>query len=98
MFSEVYYIIRSRTDGRYLTAHPEDSNNPKYSGYLLVFKADFEALSFLNTHGADVASRLAVESVPGNQLKNLLQRWGFAGIGWVQDPLIPRVEFLSQEG
>ncbi|MEY3333912.1 MAG: hypothetical protein RLZZ176_2215, partial [Cyanobacteriota bacterium] len=50
----VYYIIRSRTDGKYLTARVHDNT----SGYLLLFKEDFEALSYLNTHAADLASRL----------------------------------------
>ena len=60
-----------------------------------MFGEQFDALSYLNTHGADVAERFAVESVPGNQIKNLIQRWGFTGVGIVQDPLIPTVEFFS---
>ncbi|MTJ10819.1 MULTISPECIES: hypothetical protein [unclassified Anabaena] len=87
----VYYIIRSRTDGKYLTARVDDGT----SGYLLLFKEDFEALSYLNTHAADLASRLTVESVPSTQVGGLLKRWGFAGVGIVNDPLLPEIEFLK---
>jgi hypothetical protein len=65
--------------------------------YLLVFKEHYDALSYINTHGADVADRFAVESIAGTQLGNLLKRWGFAGMGMVQDPLLPRIEFLQHE-
>ncbi len=93
MLSEVYYLLRSRVDGKYLVAKPNP--NQAESTYLLMFREDFDALSYLNAHGADVAERFAVESITGNQLKNLLQRWGFKGVGIVQDPLTPQVEFLS---
>ena len=97
MFSQVYYVIRSTTDGRYLVAHPEiNSETANTTGYLLMFSQDFEALSYLNTHGKDVANRFAVESVPGSQLKNLLKRWSFAGVGVVRDPLLPSIEFFAQ--
>lgn len=96
MLSQIYYLIRSRTDGRYLVAHPnQDLPLGKASGYLLLFREQFEALSYLNTHGFDVAEQFAVESIPGTQLGGLLQRWGFAGVGIVQDPLLPKIEFLS---
>lgn len=94
--SQIYYLIRSRADGRYLVAHPRVGNEPKLqAGYLLMFREDFDALSYLNTHGADVADQFAVESVAGSQIASLLQRWGFVGVGIVQDPLLPRVEFLT---
>ncbi|MFB2967521.1 hypothetical protein ACE1CD_00980 [Aerosakkonema sp. BLCC-F183] len=96
MFSQIYYVVRSRSDGRYLTAHPEIASKAANSpSFLLLFNEDFEALSYLNTHGADVADRFAVESVPGSQLKNLLKRWGFAGVGIIRDPLLPSIEFFS---
>ncbi|MFM6007020.1 MAG: hypothetical protein ACKPB7_27790 [Sphaerospermopsis kisseleviana] len=44
MLSQVYYIIRSKTDGKYITAKIDDDK----SGYLLLFKEDFEALTNLN--------------------------------------------------
>lgn len=97
MFSQVYYVLRSRADGRYLTAHPQGSSRTAESGFLLMFSEDFEALSYLNAHGADVANRFSIESVPGSQLKNLLKRWGFAGVGIVRDPLLPSIEFFTQD-
>lgn len=97
MFSQVYYLIRSRADGQYLVAHPNTTaESAKKSGYLLMFREHFDALSYLNTHGWDVAERFAVESVPGTQLEGLLKRWSFTGVGIVQDPLLPKIEFLSQ--
>ncbi|HEY9669278.1 MAG TPA: hypothetical protein V6C91_20875 [Coleofasciculaceae cyanobacterium] len=95
MFSEIYYLILSKTDGSYLLAHPNAGNRDTSAGYLLMFRERFDALSYLNTHGSGVADRFAVESVSGNQLKNLLDRWGFAGVGVVQDPLVPQIEFLT---
>ncbi|BAY28560.1 hypothetical protein NIES2107_03910 [Nostoc carneum NIES-2107] len=92
MLSEVYYLVRSKSDGRYLTARP----NAEASGYLLLFKEHFDALSYLNTHAAEVANRFAIESIPGTQINSLLKRWGFYGIGIVTDPLLPKVEFLQQ--
>ena len=87
----VYYIIRSRTDGKYLTARVDDAK----SGYLLLFKEDFEALSYLNTHAADLASQLTVESLASSQIGSLIKRWSFAGVGIVNDPLLPEIEFLQ---
>lgn len=94
MFSQIYYLILSRTDGRYLVARPNTGANSSDAGYLLMFRERFDALSYLNTHGSDVADRFAIESVSGTQLRGLLQRWGFTGVGIVQDPLVPQIEFL----
>lgn len=91
MFSQIYYLILSRADGRYLVAKPQESEE----SYLLMFRERFDALSYLNAHGSNVADRFAVESVSGNQLKGVLQRWGFTGVGIVQDPLVPQIEFLT---
>jgi len=91
MLSEVYYLVRSKADGSYLIAHP----NADASGYLLLFRENFDALSYLNTHAAEMANRFAVESIPGTQVGNLLKRWGFSGVGIVSDPLLPKVEFLQ---
>ena len=95
MLSQVYYLVRSRADGRYLVAHPNPDAEPGDSGYLVTFREHFDALSYLNTHGSDLAERFAVESVPGTQLGELIKRWGFTGVGVVQDPLLPKIEFLS---
>jgi hypothetical protein len=101
MFSQAYYLIRSRADGSYLVAHPqkeEKANEQPHSepSFLLLFREHFDALSYLNTHASGVADRFTVESIPGTQIDNLLKRWSFTGVGVVQDPLIPRVEFLSK--
>ncbi|ARV60902.1 hypothetical protein BZZ01_21820 [Nostocales cyanobacterium HT-58-2] len=91
MFSEVYYLLRSKADGRYLAALPDR----EALGYLLLFREHFDALSYLNTHAAEVANRFAVESLPGSQVGGLLKRWGFSGVGIVSDPLLPKIEFLA---
>lgn len=95
MFSQTYYLILARADGRYLVARPKGSPDSTEAGYLLMFREHYDALSYLNTHGSDVANRFAVESVSGTQLKGLLDRWGFTGVGIVQDPLVPQIEFLN---
>lgn len=109
MFSQAYYLIRSRADGSYLVAHPhrkepatQDSEEKieaearKNASFLLLFREHFDALSYLNTHASGIADRFTVESIPGTQIDNLLKRWSFTGIGVVQDPLLPSIEFLSK--
>ncbi|MEM9925425.1 MAG: hypothetical protein AAF915_17005 [Cyanobacteria bacterium P01_D01_bin.50] len=93
MLSEIYYLIRSKADGRYLAARP---NEDDASTFVLVFRENFDALSYLNTHASDLADRLGVESVSGTQLKTVLQKWSFNGLGMVTDPLLPTIEFLLQ--
>ena len=95
MLSQIHYLIRSKLDGQYLVARPKAGESGKEADYLLLFREHFDALSYLNTHGVGVADHFGVESVSSHQLKGLLQRWGFSGIGIVQDPLLPRIEFLS---
>jgi len=96
MLEQIYYLIRSKRDGKYLTARiKKEQNQTEKQGYLLMFKEHFDALSYLNTHAVDLVDNFGVESVSGTQLKGLLQRWGFNGIGIVQDPLQARIEFLS---
>lgn len=103
MFSQVFYLIRSKVDGQYLVARPkvktEDREEQSFldPAYLILFREHFDALSYLNTHGADLADQFAVESMPGNQLGSLIKRWGFKGFGLVEDPLLPRIEFLLHE-
>jgi len=91
MLTKVYYLVRSPADGRYLTAHIEEESK----GYLLLFHEHFDALSYLNTHGGELANSLAVESIPSSALGGLLERWGFTGIGIVTDPLLPKIDFLK---
>ena len=92
MFSQVFYLLRSKVDGRYVTAHP---NPDSPQGYLLLFSEHFDALSYLNKHASQIADQFSVESIPGSQLKGVLQRWGFTGIGLIKDPILPRIEFMS---
>lgn len=95
MFSQSYYLILSRAEGRYLVAQHNINDDGAPTSYLLMFREHFDALSYLNAHASDFADRFAVESVSGTQLKNLLKRWGFTGVGIVQDPLVPQIEFLE---
>ena len=93
MLSETYYLIRSKADGRYLAARP---NEDDASTFVLLFRENFDALSYINTHAGDLANRLGVETISGTQLKTVLQRWSFNGIGMVTDPLLPKIDFLLQ--
>lgn len=102
MYSQIYYLVRSKHDGSYLVAHLDrasrsDPDKAPDAGYLLLFSEHFDALSYLNTHGADVADQFGVESIPGSQLDTLLKRWGFVGVGVVADPLLPKVEFMKRQ-
>lgn len=99
MFSQIYYLIRSKADGQYLAAHPHsnlDENPAQTRSYLLMFRERYDALSYLNTHAGEVVDRFGIESISGNQLETLLKRWNFSGVGIVQDPLLPKVEFLAR--
>lgn len=98
MFSQVYYLLRSKADGSYLVARlNNEESNPKTShNYLLIFNESFDALSYLNTHGNDIREKFSLETILGNQLGNLLQRWGFKGVGIVQDPILPKVDFITK--
>ena len=98
MFAQIYYLLRSRTDGSYLVARPDKGkadSETKKTGYILLFQEDFDALSYLNKYGSDVSDRFAVESISGSQLKPLVNRWGFTGLGIVRDPLLPTVDFFT---
>lgn len=95
MLSSINYVVRSQKDGKYLVARIAQNPDSPEASYLLLFKADHEALSYINAHGKAMSERLRVESVSSIQLKSLLQRWGYQGIGLVEDPLIPEVSFLE---
>ena len=101
MLSETFHLIRSKADGQYLVARPRISSSanpdaPPDPGFLLLFKEHADALSYLNSHAAGFVDRFGVESITGSQLKTLMGRWGFTGIGMVQDPLVPEIEFARQ--
>ncbi len=95
MLSPINYVIRSLKDGKYLVARITQEQNRAEASYLLVFKLDHEALSYINSHAQEFSDRLNVESVSSTQLKALLNRWGYQGIGLVEDPLIPNISFLE---
>lgn len=100
MFSQVFYLIRAKADGQYLMARPlqteeREGRSTTEQTYLILFKEHFDALTYLNTHGADLVDQFAVESMPGGQLGSVIKRWGFTGIGLVEDPLLPQIEFLQ---
>ncbi|MGB3507893.1 MAG: hypothetical protein WBA93_01330 [Microcoleaceae cyanobacterium] len=91
MLSQIYYLLRSKVDGSYVSANPDSDSAVKF---LLLFREDFDARSYLNTHAPDLADRFAIESIPATQLKTVLKRWSFQGVGVIQDPLLPNIEFL----
>lgn len=94
MFSQTYYVVRSQGTGEYLVAHPsEDSAD----GFLMLFSADYDALSYLNTHSQGNRTQGKVESIPATALRATLDRWQLRGVGIVEDPLIPRVQFFRIE-
>ncbi len=94
----LYYLLRSRQNGQYLAARqPQLEGKPAEQGrYLLLFQQDFEAMSYLNAHAPDMGDRFAVESHSLAQLKTSLERWGFAGVALVTDPLEPQVDFMAR--
>lgn len=96
MYSQTYYLLRSKQDGRHLSARDTTETSDKL--FLLVFIADYEALVYLSTHAPDMRDRFTVESISVHQLKMLLTRWGFTGIGIVRDPTASVVEFLKGDG
>lgn len=94
MLLQVNYVIRSKKDGKYLVAQmPEQSGTE--ASYLLVFYHDYDALSYINTHGQEYSDRLRVETASPTQLKSLMERWSYQGFGIVKDPLMPQIHFFS---
>ncbi|MDJ0555705.1 MAG: hypothetical protein QNJ68_14935 [Microcoleaceae cyanobacterium MO_207.B10] len=91
MLSQIYYLLRSKVDGSYVSVNPDSDSTVKF---LLLFQEDFDARSYLNTHAPDVADRFSVESIPPTQLKTILNRWSFQGIAVVKDPLLPNAVIL----
>ncbi|TVQ05751.1 MAG: hypothetical protein EA368_18650 [Leptolyngbya sp. DLM2.Bin27] len=99
MISQLYYLLRSRADGSYLVAHPHgqgDPGQPAPTGFLLVFTADYDALSYLNAHAPDLSDKFAVETVTASSLKPMIGRWSFQGLGMVNDARLPEVEFFNR--
>jgi hypothetical protein len=101
MVSQLYYVLRSRIDGQYLAARPHtdtppNPDQPPPAGFLLVFSADYDALSYLNAHAPELSDKFGVETVMASNLKSLMGRWNFQGLGMVNDPRIPEVEFFNR--
>ena len=94
MLLQINYLIRSRHDGKYLVARMPDKSGAEVS-YLLVFQQDYDAMSYINTHGREFRDRLTVETASPLQLKGLMERWRYAGLGIVKDPLLPDIQFVS---
>ncbi|MGB3615505.1 MAG: hypothetical protein WBA10_17055 [Elainellaceae cyanobacterium] len=96
MLSETYYALRARQTGHYLSARASfSSTGANTPGYVLLFSEHADALSYLNAHASDVASRLTVESVSSSQLKDVMARWEFEGVALVKDPLVPDINFMT---
>jgi hypothetical protein len=94
MLTDIHYVVRSRKDGKYLVARLHNPATEQENQHLLVFSENYDALSYLNTHAGGLAAEFSVESLSGGQLKAVLKRWGFQGIGVVNEPLEPRIKFL----
>ena len=94
MLLQINYLIRSKQDGKYLVARVPGQDGSEAS-YLLVFQQDYDALSYINTHGKEFSDRLTVETASPTQLKGLLARWGYSGFGIVKDPLLPEIQFVA---
>lgn len=60
-----------------------------------MFQDYADGLSYLNAHAPDLAKNFAVESVTQPQLKSIMERWKFDGIGLVRDPLLPNIQFMG---
>jgi hypothetical protein len=91
MLADRYAVIRSSQDGKYVTARPRQPEEQ----FVLLFREDYEARSYLNAHAGELRDRFQVESLTTSNLKDLLSRWGFQGVGIVTDALIPTIDFLT---
>lgn len=94
MLLQINYLIRSKQDGKYLVARMPEQSGIEAS-YLLVFQQDYDAMSYINTHGQAFSDRLTVETASPTQLKGLMERWKYKGFGIVKDPLLPEIEFVA---
>ena len=94
MLLQINYLIRSKQDGKYLVARMPRQSGTEAS-YLLVFQHDYDAISYINSHGREYSDRLTVETASPMQLKGLMQRWDYNGFGIVKDPLLPEIQFVS---
>lgn len=96
MFTNIFYVLRSKKDGKYLITNQLNKTGNNQS-FLFVFNSDSDAMLYLNHHAPEYAHNFVIESASNQQLKAILTRWGFTGIGIVKDTLIPEVEFLIEK-
>lgn len=94
MLLQINYLIRSKHDGKYLVARLPEKSGIEAS-YLLVFQHDYDAMSYINTHGQEFSDRLTVEVANPVQIKGLMKRWDYSGLGIVKDPLLPDIQFVA---
>lgn len=104
MSNNHYYLLRVKANGKYLTARlptensrieqQKDRSEEAVDLFLLLFVTDFDALSYLNTHAQAQAAQFSVEYCDRTQIKKICDRWSYKGVALVNDPLIPRIEFL----
>ena len=90
-----YYLIQSKKDGQYLFARPGADREAKF---VLLFSERSDALSYLTAHVGAVSDRFLVQSVSSKDLAAILTRWDFRGVGSVEDPLLPKIQFLERNG
>ncbi|MBD2325659.1 hypothetical protein [Alkalinema sp. FACHB-956] len=100
MSDRIWYVMRSRRDGQYLAAYPKAAEGTARSpehGYVLLFNQHADALSYVNRFAPELGSTVAVESMLNHQLSALLERWSFKGVGIVEDPWMPQVQFAVRQ-
>ena len=85
-----YYLILLQQNGRYLVAYPENERS-----YLLLFLEYAQALSYLNTHAKQLAENFKIECLSMGQIQLIIKRWQFDGLGIVEDPWEPKIEWFS---
>jgi hypothetical protein len=61
-----------------------------------VFTADYDALSYINAHAPELRDKFGVETVMASNLKGLMERWNFQGLGMVNEPRLPEVDFFNR--
>lgn len=99
MLSQAYFIVRAIRDGRPLVARPRSSSSSsppetQPTAFLLLFREKPEAMSYLNTHAGNLAQHFRIEPVKRTQIPAILNRWNYRGVGLVEDPLVPQIDFL----
>ena len=98
MSNSHYYLLCAKSNGKYLAARPPanlDLPEQPTDSFLMLFIADFDALSYLNTHAKTHADQFSVAYCDRTQIKRICDRWNYKGVALVNDPLVPRLEFMQ---